>query len=184
MRDLNEHGLITYMPGSQFGMISYVCITRLSNKGELIVDNSLPRISFDTGGGIKTDTATSIKTDTGTGIKTDTPPVSKLILFNKQFKRNKRESKQERPTVDKSVSLFKVLEYFTSAGLPFNEGRKFFFHYEAVGWKMGEMPIVNWQSAAHKWVENIESFKKSYDNGNTTTGSIDLNQNKRYDVPL
>lgn len=186
MKDLDACKLITYMPAARFGNVSYVSISRLSTKGELVVDNSFSGISCDTDTRLKTAAAAGINTDTGVRIETDTTAVSEPLHFNKQsLKKSKRESKRVKMTVDKSVALLEVLKYFASAGLPEQEGRKFFYHYEAIGWKFGKIPMLRWQSAAHKWVENISSFNKNtYDNDNTTPGNITVKQDKRYDIPL
>ena len=46
-----------------------------------------------------------------------------------------------------------VLAFFTSNNLD-GDPWVFWNHYEAVGWMMGNTPVVNWQAAARKWCFN------------------------------
>lgn len=192
LKHLNAVGLITYMPSEEIGMPSYISMTLLNSDGGLIVGNLQAATSVDTGypdKRIKTVIDPCINTDTNKGITADTRTVSEQIPFIKQFNINKdkRGSKQaEFSKKDVDIPLLgDVLTYFTSAGFPINEARKFFFHYMATGWMINGKPIRNWQYAAQKWSLNIDSFtQKTYENGNSTPGGIDVDQNKRYDVPL
>ena len=197
LKNLNDHGLILYIRSSTIGIPSYIHITRLSTDGGLIVDNRIYSSRYDTvntDNGSKKGITPCIKAASTTSMEMNTRTVSEQVPFIKQYSINKdkRESKQKVPAknnVDNTPPdiplLGDVLTYFASAGLSVSEARKFYFHYMAVGWMINGKPIRSWQSAAHKWAENIESFTpKQYNNGNTTPGSIDVNQNKRYDIPL
>lgn len=55
------------------------------------------------------------------------------------------------PSLDDVLKLFIVHEYETGLGI------RFWYHYQALGWKIGTTPIVNWTALAHKWVLN-ENF--------------------------
>lgn len=95
---------------------------------------------------------------------------------------NSKENEISSPAIPQ---LEEVLAQFKAAGFPEKEGRKFFFHYQAIGWTISGMPIHDWPSAAQKWCENIDSFtSKNHDNGNAKPGKLHVNEDKRYDIPL
>ena len=52
------------------------------------------------------------------------------------------------PSLDDVIKLFMAHEYETGLAL------RFWYQYEALGWKLGNTPIVNWTALAHKWVLN------------------------------
>lgn len=111
--------------------------------------------------------------------------------FNKQNINNfKLESVNRNALSKKNIKnevpeLEEVLTYFETSAIPISEGRKFFYHYQAVGWTRSGIPISDWQAAAQKWAENIDSFtSKKNDNGNINPGRLHVNENKRYDIPL
>lgn len=48
-----------------------------------------------------------------------------------------------------------VAAFFSKAGYPILEGEKFFYYYQSRGWKVGpSIKIVDWESAAHKWMRS------------------------------
>lgn len=47
-----------------------------------------------------------------------------------------------------------VHEFFVRQGKTHAEAKKFFDHYEGVGWMQGITPIINWASFASKWISN------------------------------
>lgn len=101
-------------------------------------------------------------------------------------KKMKNESSEENEISTPAIpKLEEVLAQFKAAGFPEKEGRKFFFHYQAIGWTISGMPIHDWPSAAQKWCENIDSFtSKNHDNGTAKPGKLHVNEDKRYDIPL
>ena len=65
-------------------------------------------------------------------------------------------TKGTNPTI-KDVELF-----CQSQGLPI-DSKKFFFHYEALGWRVSGQPVLNWQALAGKWntIQHDPRFKSS-----------------------
>lgn len=61
------------------------------------------------------------------------------------------------PSLDDVLKLFIVHEYEPGLGI------RFFYHYQALGWMIGNTPVVNWKALAHKWVviENYPNPKKT-----------------------
>jgi len=68
--------------------------------------------------------------------------------------------------------------FFQNAGHPEKEARKFFHHYEAIGWTINRQPIVDWQSAASKWIENIRKTAE------TKPNRLHVNTKKDYNKPF
>lgn len=73
----------------------------------------------------------------------DTPPMSPS--------RGKRERKKFVPPTPVEVAA-----YCTETGMPKSEGRKFFDHYTANGWKVGKNPMVDWKAAVRNWKSRLD----------------------------
>ena len=116
-------------------------------------------------------------------------------LINKQINNNKKESKGKITRSKKIIvkneklksetpgapEISEVQEYFRSAAQPDKEAKKFFYHYDAIGWTLSGAQISKWQSAARKWIENITTLKKKKnDGGNITAGRLHTNEDKSY----
>ena len=97
---------------------------------------------------------------------------------NEKEKRKKVAPKKEKnfvpPSLDEALSFFLANQY------PELEAKKFFFHFESNGWKVGgKSPMKNWQAAAHNWMLNVSKFEPMQKQTEEKT-----NQTKRYDEPL
>lgn len=85
----------------------------------------------------------------------------------------KKESKFKHPELET------IIDFFLQNGADSKEGKKFYFHYQSNGWKIGGKSAMNdWQAAALKWILNIEQFKKGIQRKSI------LNLNKDYGEPL
>ncbi len=51
-----------------------------------------------------------------------------------------------KPTLEECVA------HAAKIGLPLSEGKKFFHHYESVGWMVGRNPMVGFKSAMSGWM--------------------------------
>lgn len=86
----------------------------------------------------------------------------------------KKEKEFEPPNLDAVISFFKMESY------PEVESRKFFYHFEANGWKIaGKTPMKNWQAAAHNWMLNAPKYEPE-----NKPSAVKLNTNKNYGEPL
>jgi len=101
---------------------------------------------------------------------------------------------------DKHVNIKKtikkeILFFFKEKQWPEIEAKKFFNHYESVGWKKGINPIENWQAAAESWMLKSKDLKKATRSDSKKKTNSDMppvhfqdnlhtNQNKNYDEPL
>ena len=98
------------------------------------------------------------------------------------------KSKKVAPKKESAAKGFKrpllqeVKNYFAENKYPAIESQKFFNHYESNGWRVGKVPMQNWQSSANKWVLNAEKF--SNDKAKPTAGKLHATGNKDYSEPL
>ncbi|WP_047419605.1 hypothetical protein [Cellulophaga sp. Hel_I_12] len=75
---------------------------------------------------------------------------------NKTKKRNINENKLDQPKNEKEVVDFFLKENWTAL-----EAKKFYNHYEGIGWRVGgKSKIVNWQATARNWVLKANEIKK------------------------
>lgn len=85
---------------------------------------------------------------------------------------NKNINKLDQPKNEKEV-----IDFFKKENWPTNEAKKFYNHYQGIGWKVGgKTKIVNWQATARNWMLKAEELKGA-DNLKTT-------KNKNYNEPL
>jgi hypothetical protein len=98
---------------------------------------------------------------------------------------------------NKPLSIKEIFNFFKKKNWSDIEAEKFFNYYESVGWKKGNNPIENWQAAAESWMLKATDFKiskksKKKSNENDPNAlpldhfqdNLQVNQNKRYDIPL
>ena len=98
---------------------------------------------------------------------------------SKKGKRKKVAPKKEK--VFTAPSLEEALEFFKGQEYPDLEARKFFYHFQANGWKVGgKSPMKDWNAAAHNWMLN----EKNFHTPSKTNNAVTLNTQKRYDIPL
>ncbi|UMB55334.1 hypothetical protein MKD41_07645 [Lutibacter sp. A64] len=90
-----------------------------------------------------------------------------------------------------------ILDFFKKEKYPELEAKKFFNHYQGIGWKVGgKSAMVDWQATARSWMLKSEEMKlksqgksKAQNNPNALPldhfyDNLHVNQNKRYDEPL
>ncbi|OMP76106.1 hypothetical protein [[Flexibacter] sp. ATCC 35208] len=189
LKMLSDYGYITYFPSARPYAPCEISITPFMDKS----------ISPHTSGS-KKGTHASIKKDTydnkngphtrpenvpHTNTKNDTASGPKTGHFNyNKLNRGKTESKQAHtpPNLinhkNEIPTMEVVVHWFAQKGQADKEGRKFFYHYEAVGWAINGEPITNWEAVAAKWVERTKNY------GNKKTEKCYLGRDKSYDEPL
>jgi hypothetical protein len=87
------------------------------------------------------------------------------------------------------ANLEEVVAYFVSQRSTALEAKKFFYHFEAIGWKVSGQPLANWHAAVQKWFVNPASQVAKASNRPTpgslqTPGARDGKGRVNYDVPL
>jgi hypothetical protein len=55
------------------------------------------------------------------------------------------------------TNLEEVVAYFVSQGSTALEAKKFYYHFEAIHWKVSGQPMANWHAAVQKWFLNTAS---------------------------
>lgn len=88
-------------------------------------------------------------------------------------------------------NLKETLDYFEKKKGSMYEAKRFFMHYQAVGWKIGKAPIQDWQAAAENWILKANTQQTPPDSKNKK-GSMTLSlpdylftqNDKDYDEPL
>ncbi len=93
-------------------------------------------------------------------------------------KRKKIAVKKEKDFIPPSLDY--ILDFFQNEKYAEKEGRKFYYHYEANGWKVsGKSPMKNWEAAAHSWMMKTDKF-----NLDQKPSSVIIKNSKNYDEPL
>lgn len=80
-----------------------------------------------------------------------------------------------------------VIEFFKKENWLEIEAKKFFNHYQGIGWKVGgKTKIVNWQFTARNWILKAEEINnhKTTKQDDQNTDNLHTNHNKNYNEPL
>lgn len=98
--------------------------------------------------------------------------------LSQENKRKKVAPKKEKVFV--APKLDEAVAFFNSEKYPEIEARKFFYHFEANGWKVGgKTPMKNWHAAAHNWILNVSRYETE-----SKPNAVKLNTSKDYGEPL
>jgi hypothetical protein len=86
----------------------------------------------------------------------------------KETKEYNNSTKVERAKRFSPPSIEEVEDYFFEKNCQQykQEASKFWYHYDAKGWKVGKTKMKNWKSAASGWITRIDNFKPK-ENGNS-----------------
>ncbi|WP_205757915.1 hypothetical protein, partial [Lutibacter sp. HS1-25] len=88
-----------------------------------------------------------------------------------------------------------ILDFFKKEKYPELEAKKFFNHYQGIGWKVGgKSKITDWQATAKSWMLKAPEMNLSVRAQSRTNDpnalpldhfqdNLHVNQNKRYDIP-
>jgi len=89
-----------------------------------------------------------------------------------------------------------ILDFFKKEKYPELEAKKFFNHYQGIGWKVGgKSKITDWQATAKSWMLKAPEMNLSVRAQSRTNDpnalpldhfqdNLHVNENKRYDIPL
>ncbi|MBI9040217.1 hypothetical protein [Lutibacter sp.] len=114
-----------------------------------------------------------------------------LVSNTNMFKHNINFIKLEAIAKEKLI-----LEFFKKENYPELEAKKFFNHYQGIGWKVGgKTKMVDWQATARSWMLKAKEMNLSVRAQSRTNNENNLpldhfqdnlhtNQNKNYDEPL
>ncbi|GGK56272.1 MULTISPECIES: hypothetical protein [Flavobacteriaceae] len=84
-----------------------------------------------------------------------------------------------------------ILDFFKKENYPELEAKKFFNHYQGIGWKVGgKAKMVDWQATARSWMLKAEEMKLTIQKKSNNLpldhfqDNLHTKQNKNYDEPL
>lgn len=121
----------------------------------------------------------STSIDTSTGTSTEPVMGQALVPDINVNKQNTNGYKLELP--EKEIE---VLEFFKKENWSLLEGKKFYNHYNSIGWKIGgKIKITNWHSTAQNWMLKAEELK-GLKVSTHARDNLKTVKNKNYDEPL
>jgi len=182
-----------------------ICIRRLHAYGYIIYQKAARRYDYSTirindlsrqeiwsysGPEMQSDSRPDFLSVPEPGIMSQSDPVSGHLnkqLNSNKLKRKTHHNNQLKYEISKSIhhapEISEVQAFFQAAAQSNKEAGSFFNHYEAIGWTLSNVPIVNWQAAARKWINNSITLKKS-GNGKLNPGNLHVEGGKNYKDPL
>lgn len=83
-------------------------------------------------------------------------PSNGLLLVPDKTYKHKPINIKEKPS-----SEIQVIEFFKKSESTEIEGQKFWHHYEAKGWMVGNSKMIDWQAAARKWILILKEKTKN-----------------------
>ena len=93
--------------------------------------------------------STNIETSSGQALVS-------IYKHNKQIENNKNINKLDQPKNENEVIIFFKKEKWSKL-----EAKKFYNHYQGIGWKVGgKTKIVDWQATARNWMIKADEIKK------------------------
>ncbi len=105
-------------------------------------------------------------------------PQQRMRFFYEDSKRKKVSVKKEKVFIP--PVLKETIDFFISERYPEIEAKKFFYHFEANGWKVGgKTPMKSWEAAAHHWMLNAIEYEPK-----TRNKKLNQNNSKDYGEPL
>ena len=83
------------------------------------------------------------------------------------------------------ASFPKIKEFFLSENSTEHEAKKFYNHFQSIGWLVGgRSPMTDWQAAARNWILNESEFKKTRKQTASKPNTLNTTTNKNYSEPL
>jgi len=79
-----------------------------------------------------------------------------------------------------------IIEFFKKENWPKLEAKKFYNHYQGIGWKIGgKIKMVDWQATAQNWMLRAEEMKtNSFLPPVQNRDNLHTSKNKNYNEPL
>ncbi|GGK19041.1 hypothetical protein GCM10007962_11540 [Yeosuana aromativorans] len=89
--------------------------------------------------------------------------------------------------LDQPKNENEVIDFFEKEHWPELEAKKFYNHYQGIGWKVGgKTKIVDWQATARNWILKADELKeeKTMVTVSQNTDNLKISSNKNYNEPL
>ena len=89
--------------------------------------------------------------------------------------------------LDRPKNENEVINFFQKENWPELEAKKFYNHYQGIGWKVGgKTKIIDWQATARNWMLKADELKteKTMVAVSQNTDNLKTSSNKNYSEPL
>ena len=108
-----------------------------------------------------------------------------LVSINKHIQTGKNNTNDTK--LDKPKNENEVIDFFEKENWPELEAKKFYNHYQGIGWKVGgKTKIVDWHATARNWMLKADEIKeeKTMVAVSQNTDNLKTSSNKNYNEPL
>ncbi len=108
-----------------------------------------------------------------------------VVSINKHIQTGKNNTNDTK--LDKPKSENEVIDFFEKENWSELEAKKFYNHYQGIGWKVGgKTKIVDWHATARNWMIKAEELKeeKTMVAVSQNTDNLKTSSNKNYNEPL
>ncbi|MEE9361422.1 MAG: hypothetical protein V3U92_02355 [Cellulophaga sp.] len=108
-----------------------------------------------------------------------------VVSINKHIQTIKNNTNDNK--LDKPKNENEIIDFFEKENWPELEAKKFYNHYQGIGWKVGgKTKIVDWQATARNWMIKADELKeeKTMVVVSQNTDNLKTSSNKNYDEPL
>ena len=108
-----------------------------------------------------------------------------VVSINKHTQTGKNNTNDTK--LDQPKNENEVIDFFEKKNWPELEAKKFFNHYQGIGWKVGgKTKIVDWHATARNWMLKADELKeeKTMVAVSQNTDNLKTSSNKNYNEPL
>ena len=108
-----------------------------------------------------------------------------VVSINKHIQTGKNKANDTK--LDQPKNENEVIDFFEKENWPELEAKKFYNHYQGIGWKVGgKTKIVDWHATARNWMIKAEELKeeKTMVAVSQNTDNLKTSSNKNYNEPL
>lgn len=108
-----------------------------------------------------------------------------VVSINKHIQTEKNNTNETK--LDQPKNQIEVIDFFEKENWPELEAKKFYNHYQGIGWKVGgKTKIVDWQATARNWMLKADELKeeKTLVAVSQNTDNLKTSSNKNYNEPL
>jgi hypothetical protein len=128
---------------------------------------------------LKFGTSSETSSDTTTETSSEQVVGQALVPNTNSIKQIENINKQKLPKNE-----IEVIDFFKSKKWPANESKKFYNHYQGIGWKIGgKIKIEDWQATASNWMLKANEFE-TVDAVSQNKDNLRTSKNKDYGQPL
>ena len=108
-----------------------------------------------------------------------------VVSINKHIQTGRNKANDTK--LDQPKNENEVIDFFEKENWPELEAKKFYNHYQGIGWKVGgKTKIVDWHATARNWMIKAEELKeeKTMVAVSQNTDNLKTSSNKNYNEPL